>query len=699
MTGGPQMGGFGYGPGSGYKYDRVEPPKSFKDVSRYLKELLGGFFYRLFYIFGLVWKTGPWIMFLMIFIALFNGIMPVVGSLISKNILNELQVNYQNSTGSESIARFLGSAAFYLLLILFAYRILNRVISQISNAVTRIAGEKVVRSVKIEIMKKAKTLDLASFDRPEFYEKLENANREAGNRPISILSSTFTMISTAISLVSYIVILATAPGMWWTALLISIVSIPSAIISFIYRKKNFQYMRHRSKDRRQMSYYSDLLVNKDMVKEVRMYDLSDTFISRYEEVFRRYYAGLRRLIVNESLWHVAISVISALVNCFCYALIALGVFRGIFRIGDYSLYTGALSSIASDVTSLISVSATIYEGTLFIDNLISFMKEKQTVVPLKKVPEPVKHNSPHTIEFKNVSFSYPGTDRKVLKNINLTFRPGDTIVLVGLNGAGKTTLIKLLTRLYDPTEGVILLDGRDIREYDTKELYKIFGIIFQDFGKYAVTVTDNIHFGEIEKEIITDEIINAAKQSSADEYISKLPYGYETPLMRIFEQEGIELSIGQWQKLAIARAFYSDSDILILDEPTASLDPMAEQEIFNQFDRLRKDKMTIFVSHRLSSATVATKIVVLEYGEIIEEGDHKTLMSKHGRYYELFSTQAKRYLGEDENGGLGHGMNMGERYSGSFSRRAGEGAHGMSDNPLRDAERSTPDDFSGITAQ
>ncbi len=629
------------------KDSRVPPPKSVGDVPRFLKQLFKGFFSRLFYIFKLVWKTAPWILFVKIFIALFEGVMPVVGSLISKNILNQLQTDYQASTGNETFAQFLGSAVFFLLIFLFSYRILNRVVNRLSTAITRIAGEKVVRYVKVEIMNKAKTVDLSSFDRPEFYEKLENANREAGNRPINIMSATFSIISTTISLVSYIVILATAPDMWWTAVAISIVSIPSAIISFVYRKKNFAYMRMRSKSRRQMNYYSDLLVNKDKVKEVRMLNLSDTFIRKFDTVFADYYAGLRRLIIHESIWHVAIAVLSAVTNCICYGMIAFGVFRGLFKIGDYSLYTGALTSIANDVTNFITVSANIYEGTLFIDNLITFMDEKQTVVPSVSEPKKVSHNSPHTIQFENVCFAYPGTDRYVLENINLTFRPGETVVLVGLNGAGKTTLIKLLTRLYDPTEGRILLDGHDIKEYDVADLYSMFGIIFQDFGKYAETVTDNIHFGEIGKELVFDNIKLAAEQSSADEYISKLPDGYDTPLMRIFESNGIELSIGQWQKLAIARAFYSESDILILDEPTASLDPIAEQEIFNQFDRLRQGKTTIFVSHRLSSATVASKIVVLEYGKVVEEGDHKQLMEKGGRYYELFSTQARRYLEND----------------------------------------------------
>ena len=393
-----------------------------------------------------------------------------------------------------------------------------------------------------------------------------------------------------------------------------------------------------------MNYYNSTLTNKDIVKEIRMFDLADTFIDRYRAVFKHYYAGLKQLIITDSIWHVVITLISAVTRCIFFAMIAFQVFTRKIRIGDYSLYTGALTSIATNVSSLINTSATIYEGTLFIDNLISFMDEKQTVVPRLEKPEHVNHGTTHTIQFINVSFRYPGTERDVLKNINLTLRPGETMVLVGLNGAGKTTLIKLLTRLYDPTEGQILLDGKDLRDYDVKDLYHVFGIIFQDFGKYAFTVKENIAFGNFHREHSDEDIRRAATEANANDYINKLPDGYDTPLMRIFEQNGLELSGGQWQKIAVARAFYADSDVLILDEPTSALDPMAEQEIYNQFDRLRQDKTTIFVSHRLSSATVASKIVVLEYGEIIEEGTHHELMALHGKYYELFSTQAKRYL-------------------------------------------------------
>lgn len=633
-------------PGAGFRYERVSKPKNLADLPRYLRELCGGFFHRMKYVFGLVWRTGPWILFAMLAIAILQGILPVIGSKISQLVLNEMQDSFGSMSGG--VSDFLRSPVFFLLVFMFSYNILDSLISVFKNVVTRISGELVVRTVKLEIMNKAKELDLQSFDLPSFYEKLENANREAGNRPLQILSSTFSVVSTIITLISYIVILASV--LWWAALVMIAVSVPSAIINFHYRRKNFEYMRRRSRDRRQMTYYSDVLVNKDLAKEVRMFDLSDTFIGKYRGVFDKYFAGIRALILRENIWHMVIVVVSSVVNCCFYAYFAYLVVTGQQMLGDYSLYTGALVAVAGRVGSLISISATIYEGTLFIDNLTSFLKEEKTVVPVvppERAAEGARHierGVSHTIVFEHVSFCYPGSDRRVLEDINLTIRPGETLVLVGLNGAGKTTLIKLLTRLYDPTEGRILLDGHDIREYEVKELYAMFGIIFQDFGKYAESVSENIRFGDIHRNGTAEDIQKAAADANAADYINRLPDGFGTPLMRVFEENGVELSIGQWQKLSIARAFYSDSDVLILDEPTASLDPIAEQEIFNQFDRLRQDKTTIFVSHRLSSATIASKIAVLEYGRLIEEGDHKTLMATRGRYFELFSTQAKRYV-------------------------------------------------------
>ena len=619
---------------------KVSPPSGIKDVPRYLRELIGGFFVRFLYIVRLVWDTGHWILFAMSFMALMNGIIPVLTQLASRGILNSLQLTLTDDSGGS----FWQSKILTWLIIYFSIVTYQRISDNINNAINRIAGEQIVRTVKTRIMEKSKEIDLASFDSPAFYEKLENANREAGNRPITVLSQMFQIISVIIQIVGFIIVMASAPGMWWSVLLVAAVSIPAAIINFVYRRKNFEYTFRRSKDRRQMSYYSDLLVNKDLVKEVRMFDLSDTLIGRFQRVFEIYYKGLIKLIRDENIWHAVISLISSGSMLILYLLITMMVFGKRIMIGDYSLYTGAISSISSCIGYLITMSAHIYEGTLFIDNLIAYMSERPTVVPRLSTPRRVNHGGEHTIEFRNVYFRYPGTDRDVLKDVSLTLRPGETMVLVGLNGAGKTTFLKLLTRLYDPTAGEIYLDGYDLREYDVKDLYSMFGIIFQDFGKYAFTIGENIHFGNIHKEYSEEDVVRAARESNAIEYISRLPMGLDTPLMRWFEPEATDLSIGQWQKLAISRAFYSDSDVLILDEPTASLDPIAEQEIFNQFDRLRQSKTTIFVSHRLSSATIASLIVVLEDGMVEETGTHAELMEKKGKYYTLFSTQAKRYI-------------------------------------------------------
>ncbi len=637
-------GGFG-GPPSRFENEKLkEPlPKSIREIPGYLKRVTKSFFSRLSYIIRLVWEAKKSLLILMVFMSAFNGISPVISAYISANLLNRIsQVLQLTSPEFQTILNLLLPA----MILNFGYMFFVSLVHSISNMITRLSSEMVTNHVKCKIMNKAKEIDLASFDMPEFYEKFENANRESGMRPIEVIRSTFNIVSTVISAISFVAILAAVA--WFAPLVVICLSLPSAIITFSYRKKNFQYMRRHSKDRRQMNYYSNMLVNKDMVKELRLFNLSDTFIFNYKKVFQRYFGGIKKLVVGEGVWNILISLVTTSVNCALFFFIAYTVTTGNGKIGDYSLYTGALTSIASCVATLVTTTSSIYEGALFIDNMIVFMNEKKGIAPTLSNPHRVVRGQGHTIEFRHVFFRYPGTNRDVLKDISFVVNPGDTVVLVGLNGAGKTTLLKLLTRLYDPTGGQILLDGKDIREYDVNELYAMFGVIFQDFGKYAFTVNENIAFGEIEKPMDHDAIRKAAKSSSAEEFISLLPNGYDTPLMRVFEPNGIEPSIGQWQKLAIARAFYSDSDVLILDEPTASLDAIAEQEIFNQFDSLRKDKTTFFVSHRLSSATIATKILVLEQGALVESGNHSELMEKGGIYFHLFSTQAKRYVAEDK---------------------------------------------------
>ncbi|MBO7762960.1 MAG: ABC transporter ATP-binding protein, partial [Clostridia bacterium] len=480
-------------------------------------------------------------------------------------------------------------------------------------------------------------------DRPEFYEKLENANREAGMRPLMILRATFDMVSAVISAVSFVVILGALHPL--APLFIVIMALPTAIVNCVFRHKNFFFMRRRSKERRQMDYFSSQLVDKDKAKEVRIMGLSDTFMDRYQGAFRSYYRGIRRLAFSETFWQLLAATLSLLGNGALLLYVIYGVTAGEGQIGDWSLYSGALSSITGAVGTVIASVASIYEGTLFIDNMMVFMKEKPTILPTA-TPARIPGDGPHTIEFRHVSFAYPGGRGDVIRDVSFTLRTGETMVMVGLNGAGKTTLIKLMTRLYDPTEGTVLLDGHDIREYDVKALYNLFGVIFQDFGRYAVTARENIAFGDFGRTPEEGEIERAGERGEADAFVRELPLGYDTPLQRFFEESGAELSGGQWQKLAIARAFYKRSAILILDEPTAALDPLAEAAVFDRFAKEGEDRITILVSHRLSGATEAKVVAVLEEGRLVEYGSHRELMERGERYHRLFSVQAKNYVAD-----------------------------------------------------
>ena len=619
-------------------------PKGVRARLTHLISEIKGFFFRLFYIISLVWESAPVLLVLMVLLCIVDGFMPVIGSYIGKYLLDGIAALLgSDASGDVYHDLFVTLKPFlFILLLQFIFMVSRRVLERLNAMVNSIAGELVVNHIKVKIIEKSKTVDMRSFDIPEFYEKLENANREAGMRPIHILTATFKVISAAISVVSYVIVLATLSIV--APIIIVIAALPSTAVNYAFRKRNFLYMRRHSKERRAMNYYSSLMVDKDRAKEIKILGLGDTFLRKYKSVFKRYFAGLKRIMVKEGVARIIVSVIFSAASCALFAYVAYDVVYGDGMIGDYSLYTGALTSIASYVTVLVTSTATIYEGTLFIDNMIAFMNEERTVVATAEEPLIPERGVPHTIELRGVSFSYPGTEKKVLDNLNLTIKTGESIVLVGLNGAGKTTLIKLIMRLYDVTEGEILLDGRNIKEYSPEAYYNMFGIIFQDFGKYSETVAENIEFGDVNRTHEREDVVEAARSGNADGFIEALPEGYDTPLTRIFEDRGIELSGGQWQKLSVARAFYKDSDILIMDEPTASLDALAEQDIFNQFYELSRGKISIFVSHRLSSAVTAGKIVVINGGVLSESGTHAELMERRGEYYELFTTQAKRYI-------------------------------------------------------
>ena len=623
---------------------RGPKPKNLKEFVSFTFSGIKAFFSRLFYIISLVWETAPLMLFAMVFLCILDGVLPVIGSYITKYLLDEISKFISISSELGSIWDEIFDSLyplFFLFILQFVYLFIRRIFERVNDMVTAVSGELVVNHIKMKIINKANEVDVSSFDRPEFYEKLENANREAGMRPITILTATFRVISAVISVVSYIAVLATLSPI--APVIIVMCALPGAVVTYFYKNRNYLYMRRHSKERREMSYYSQLMVAKEYVKEIKILGLGDTFTRKYQNVFQKYFKGLKGLMMRESVTRILVSLFFTLGNCALFAYVAYDVIYNNGLIGDYSLYTGALTSVAGYVTTLVTATAAIYEGTLFIDNMMEFMKEKPKVVSILAEPRKITLGVPHTLELRGVSFSYPGVDRKIIDNVSITLRSDQSSVLVGLNGAGKTTLIKLITRIYDVTEGEILLDGYNIKEYDPKEYYNLFGIIFQDFGKYAETAAENIRFGDVSRAEERAEIVSAARAGDAEDFINDLPDGFDTPLTRVFEENGIELSGGQWQKLSVSRAFYKKSEILILDEPTASLDAIAEQEIFNKFEELAKGKISIFVSHRLSSAVTAGQIVVLENGRVVELGSHEELMAKTGQYFRLFSTQAQRY--------------------------------------------------------
>lgn len=599
-------------------------------------EKLKGTSRRLLYVLKLVWDTNKLLLIGVVIISILEGVLPLLNTYIASRLINALieVLGHKSWDAMQPV--------FTLLALQFLYLIFSRASSQLKGTLTRLAGEMVTNHIKIQISEKTKDIDLSNYDDPEFYEKLENANREASTRPISIMTATLSLFSNVISAISFISVLTTLHPLIPVALII--MAAPTAFINFKYRKITFRYIKEHTTDRRRMNYFTGTLTNKDQVKEIKLLALHDTFIGKYKEAFSSYFKGLKRIMLREDFLHMIVHTVSTVFNCVFFIFIAYQVCFNDMPVGDYTLYTGALTSVLSAVSSIVTHSSTIYEGTLFIDNMIEFMEVESTIIPTVSPALTPENGLAHTIEFKNVCFSYPGVPHKVIDNLNLCLQGGKSYALVGLNGAGKTTLIKLLTRLYDPTEGEILLDGKNIKEYDVNELYAMFGIVFQDFAKYAVTLRENITFGDIRSPYDESRVEYAIKQSSADDFVSKLPDGIETPLVRYFEKNATDLSIGQWQKISIARAFYKDSEILILDEPTASLDPIAEAEIFRQFDTLREGKTTLFVSHRLSSAVAADEIIVMQNGRIIEQGDHHTLMENNGAYCKLFKLQAEKYL-------------------------------------------------------
>jgi ATP-binding cassette subfamily B protein len=492
--------------------------------------------------------------------------------------------------------------------------------------------------VNVMILEKALTLELQHFEDSEFYDKLTRARREASTRPLSLVTRTFGLVQNGISLVSYGVLLARFSP--WAVAVLLLAGLPAFVAEAKFSGDAFRLFRWRSPETRMQIYLETVIAREDHAKEVKLYGLGPRLLERYRDIFRRLYREDRSLTMRRDAWGFALGLIATAALYGAYAWIAVTAVRRVITLGQMTMYIALFRQGQAAVSAMLAAVGGMYEDNLYLSTLYEYL---ETNVPQ---PAGTAVRGPHPedgVRFEDVSFSYPGAEEPALEHVTLHLTPGTSLALVGENGSGKTTLIKLLTRLYAPTAGRILLDGQELGQWDEGALRERIGVIFQDFARYQMLVGENVGAGD--ERFFEDEgrWRTAAAKGRASDFIETLPLGYRTQLGKWF-RDGRELSGGQWQKIALSRAFMRiRADILVLDEPTAAMDAQAEAEVFEHFRQLARERITILISHRFSTVRMADQIAVLNRGRIVERGSHEELMQLNGRYAQLFTLQARGY--------------------------------------------------------
>lgn len=564
------------------------------------------------------------------------GLLPAAISYISKLIVDAVvfasQVNSQNN-GFVNIYPslfYVGLEAIAVILLAGSQR--GIIICQ--SLLRALMGQR----VNVLILEKALTLDLRQFEDSEFYDKLTNARREASVRPLSLVSRTFGLVQNALSLITYGILLVNFSV--WAVVVLILAAMPVFIAETKFAGEAFRLFSWRAAETRQQHYLENLLAREDFVTEVKLYQLGEMLLGRYRSLFDQLYGEDRDLTLRRGLWGYLLSLVSTGAFYLAYAWIVLETVLGKISLGDMTMYLTVFRQGQSTFSNALTSIGGMYEDNLYLSNLYDFLEEE---VPKSWGKATIGLNSQDGIRFENVSFTYPGSSKPALRNISLHLKPREKLAIVGENGSGKTTLIKLLTRLYTPDSGRIFLDGLDLQEWDVDVLRRRIGVIFQNFVRYQFTVGENIGVGDVEHLENKIRWKTAAEKGMAQSFIDQLPQSFQTQLGRWFKG-GQELSGGQWQKIALSRAFMrSQADILVLDEPTSAIDAQAEFEIFNHFRAITQNQMVLLISHRFSTVRMADKILVIENGEVIEQGTHEELLQVGGRYAKLFLLQAAGY--------------------------------------------------------
>jgi ATP-binding cassette, subfamily B, bacterial len=503
-------------------------------------------------------------------------------------------------------------------------------------------GTKLGYLIQIRILEKALTLDLEHFEAPSTYDKLQNARREATSRPLNLFNSFVSILGGIVQLASYGAVLFAFSPLVIVILLAT--TIPVFLVEARFSGEAFRVFSWRAPEQRRMRYLEGLLSSDNSVKEVKLYGFGELMLSRYRALYEKLFAEERSINLRRNFWSFLIGNVSTLGLYGCYAWIALRTVEGALSLGDMTLYMSVFRGGQGAIRGILRAISSTYEDNLFLSNLFAFL-ELPTRAGESGAPPPRKAEAGARSGFvlEDVTFFYPGTKKPALEGLSLAIGSAEKLAIVGENGAGKSTLIKLLAGLYRPTSGRITLDGMPLAEIDPAQLRRRFGVVLQDFVRYQLTAKDNIALGDVAAIDDLLRVQKAAESGGAHPIIEALPERYETQLGRLFDG-GVDLSAGNWQKLAVSRAFMRDADILVLDEPTSALDAEAEHALFERFRRLTEGRMALLISHRFSTVRMADRIVVLSNGRVQEIGTHAELLAKDGRYAHLFRLQAAGYL-------------------------------------------------------
>jgi len=577
-----------------------------------------------------VWESGPSVVFWNIAIRIFVAFLPMGIGIIGRYIIDGVNRIRLHQPLPQHFWWLVGSE--------MALAVLTGILSRSVDYFDNLLADRYTHHVSVEVMRKAAALDVTVYEDPIFYDRLERARVQATDR-LAMIQQMGRLIQQSVTAVAFSAVL-----IWYSPFLLFLLVagiLPAFLgeshFAFLTYAKNFR----QTPIRRQMDYLRQVGGSKEAAKELKLFNLSAYLTNRFSGLSQQIYEENVALNRRRLFWGGLLAILGQLGYYGAYGYSIWRTIQGHYSIGDLTLITTAIMQAMANIQQAFSTASGVADQALFLTDLLAFFEMKPRVESKPngfKAPRPIVRG----FEFRDVSFAYPGTTRRVLKNFNFTLRPGERIALIGENGQGKTTVVKLITRLYDPTEGQILLDGVDLREYDLDDLHAEIGVIFQDFMRYEMTARENIAIGRVEVPHAPEEVEYAAERSMAAGVVAKLQGGYDQMLGRRFEG-GVDLSGGEWQKIALARAYLRDAQLLILDEPTASLDARSEFEVFERFSELTYGKMALLISHRFSTVRMADRIVVLEGGHLVEEGSHAQLMALGSRYAAMFEMQAASY--------------------------------------------------------